>query len=283
MRKDRPALFRGRYFAADIIVLCVRWYLRFSLSYRDLKELMAERGLCVDHTTIWRWVQRYAPELNRRVRRELKRTVTSRRVDETYLRVAGRWCPSRFSTFSRNDAVPRMRGRCDGRPGGTPYNGPMSLTRPDVSEGPTIHFDRPPAGALAPHLIRFPVWARHSVGRVQSRRAMGSGGLLNFHPERCGDVDAWVDAWEMRWRPRRYTAILLAATGGRTSDAGALRAMLGRWRCCRYRRDSRWWSSPQRNRPYQGAGRGEVAETGRKIGQFRQLLVRMANRRECSR
>jgi hypothetical protein len=57
------------------------------------------------------WVQRYAPELNRRVRRELKRTVTSWRVDETYLRVAGHWCPSRFSTFSRNDAVPRMRGK----------------------------------------------------------------------------------------------------------------------------------------------------------------------------
>src|SRR5450759_3681797 len=122
MRKDWPALFRERHFAGDIIVLCVRCYLRFSLSYRDLKELMAERGLCVDHTTIWRWVQRYAPELNRRVRRELKRTVTSWRVDQTYLRVAVRWCPSRFSTFSGNDAVPRMRGKCDGGPVGTTYN-----------------------------------------------------------------------------------------------------------------------------------------------------------------
>jgi transposase, IS6 family len=57
MRTNRSALFRGRHFAEEIIVLCVRWYLRFSLSYRDLEELMMERGLRVDHTTVWRWVQ----------------------------------------------------------------------------------------------------------------------------------------------------------------------------------------------------------------------------------
>ena len=91
MGSKRPALFRGRHFTEEIIVLCVRWYLRFSLSYRDLEELMTERGLSVDHTTVWRWVQRYAPELDRRVRPELKRTSTSWRVDETYVRVSGRW------------------------------------------------------------------------------------------------------------------------------------------------------------------------------------------------
>jgi transposase-like protein len=91
MDSQRSALFRGRHFAEEIIVLCVRWYLRFSLSYRDLEDLMAERGLTLDHTTVWRWVQRYAPELDRRVRRELKRTGTSWRVDETYVGVAGRW------------------------------------------------------------------------------------------------------------------------------------------------------------------------------------------------
>src|SRR5271169_1755600 len=91
MSKSRPALFRGRHFADEVIILCVRWYLRFSLSYRDLEEIMAERNLSVDHTTVWRWVQRYAPELNRRVRRELKPTGGSWRVDETYVCVAGRW------------------------------------------------------------------------------------------------------------------------------------------------------------------------------------------------
>ena len=87
----RSALFRGRHFADEVIVLCVRWYLRYSLSYRDVAELVAERHLSVDSSTIWRWVQRYAPELNARIRSELKPTNGSWRTDETYVRVAGRW------------------------------------------------------------------------------------------------------------------------------------------------------------------------------------------------
>jgi len=65
----------------------VRWYLRYSPSYQDLEELMAERGLCVDHTTIYRWVQRYAPELEKRCRPHLKTTTDSWRVDETYVKI----------------------------------------------------------------------------------------------------------------------------------------------------------------------------------------------------
>src|SRR4051795_6239488 len=88
MRRNRPALFKGRHFEADIIVLCVRWYLRFGLSLRNLEEIMAERILRVDHVTIWRWVRRYAPELKRRCGAELRNTNRSWRVDETYCRVA---------------------------------------------------------------------------------------------------------------------------------------------------------------------------------------------------
>jgi IS6 family transposase len=91
VNQKRPALFRGRHFEDVIILLCVRWYLRYSLSYRDLQEMMAERGLSVDHVTIWRWVQRYAPILNQRIRRELRRPNRSWRVDETYVKVAGNW------------------------------------------------------------------------------------------------------------------------------------------------------------------------------------------------
>ena len=91
MRQNRPAEFKGRHFKAEIIVLCVRWYLRFGLSFRNLEEIMAERNLTVDHVTIWRWVQRYAPELNRRCRPELRKTNASWRCDETCIRVAGRW------------------------------------------------------------------------------------------------------------------------------------------------------------------------------------------------
>src|SRR5947208_15015093 len=72
MRRNRPVLFRGRHFEDQIIVLCVRWYLSYSLSYRDLEQMMAERNLSVDHSTIARWVLRYAPELNKRIRHELR-------------------------------------------------------------------------------------------------------------------------------------------------------------------------------------------------------------------
>ena len=90
MQRNRPALFKGDI-SKPRSSYCVRWYLRFGLSFRNLEELMAERNLNVDHVTIWRWVQRYAPELNRRCRRELRMTNRSWRVDETYLRVAGKW------------------------------------------------------------------------------------------------------------------------------------------------------------------------------------------------
>ena len=105
MRRNRPELFKGRHFEAEIIVLCVRWYLRFGLSFRNLEEMMAERNLRVDHVTIWRWVQRYAPELNRRGRRELRPTNGSWRVDETYLRVAGRWTYSYRAVDSAGDTI----------------------------------------------------------------------------------------------------------------------------------------------------------------------------------
>jgi transposase, IS6 family len=86
---DSP--FKWRHFEGQIILLCVRWYLRYCLSYRDLEEMMVERGLKVDHTTIYRWVQQYAPELEKRCKPHLKQTSDSWRVDETYIKVKGEW------------------------------------------------------------------------------------------------------------------------------------------------------------------------------------------------
>ncbi|MGD0076934.1 MAG: IS6 family transposase, partial [Candidatus Binataceae bacterium] len=88
----RPGIFKWRQTAPELILCAVRWYLRYSLSLRDVEELFAERSLEADHTTIWRWVQRYGPELEQRLRRYLKPTNKSWRVDETYIRVKGRWC-----------------------------------------------------------------------------------------------------------------------------------------------------------------------------------------------
>src|ERR1022692_4352154 len=88
----RPAIFKWRQTEPGLILCAVRWYLRYSLSLRDVEELLEERGLNVDHTTVWRWVQDYGPELEQRLRRHLKPTNKSWRVDETYFRVKGRWC-----------------------------------------------------------------------------------------------------------------------------------------------------------------------------------------------
>ena len=66
-------------------------YLRCALCFRDLEEVLEERNVRADHVTIWRWVQCYAPELNRRYRPELRQTNRLCRVDETYLRAAGKW------------------------------------------------------------------------------------------------------------------------------------------------------------------------------------------------
>src|SRR5664280_1121084 len=84
-------LFAGRHFDRDVIILCVRWYLRYKLSFRDLVEMMSERGLNLAHTTILRWVQRYAPEFIKRWNRFGRPAGRSWRVDETYIKVRGQW------------------------------------------------------------------------------------------------------------------------------------------------------------------------------------------------
>ena len=88
---NSQSLFKWRHFQSDIILLCVRWYLRYALSYRDLEEMMQERGLTVDHTTIYRWVQSYAPEIEKRSRPHLRATHDSRRVDETSIKIKTTW------------------------------------------------------------------------------------------------------------------------------------------------------------------------------------------------
>jgi transposase, IS6 family len=94
-RRVRPSLaqsaFAGFCFPPEVIVLSVRWYLRFALSYRDVEELLAERGVEVDHVTVYRWVQRFTPLLAEAAR-PCRHAVGDRwQVDETYVKVAGRW------------------------------------------------------------------------------------------------------------------------------------------------------------------------------------------------
>ncbi len=88
---DRDPIYRKRAFDADIIELCVRWYITYRLSYRDLVEMMAERGVKVAHSTILRWVTRYVPEYEKRWNRFSRAVGASWRVDETYIAIRGKW------------------------------------------------------------------------------------------------------------------------------------------------------------------------------------------------
>src|SRR5271157_268401 len=136
----RPAIFKWRQTEPGIILCTVRWYLRYSLSLRDVEELLEERGLYVDHTTVWRWVQYYGPELEQRLRQHLKPTNKSWRVDETYVRVKGRWCylyraiDSKGATIdfllsALRDSLPARR-RCRLRDHGRAFGGRQRGPRP---------------------------------------------------------------------------------------------------------------------------------------------------------
>src|SRR5438874_8451187 len=123
--------FAGFRFPPEIIVLAVRWYLRYGLSYRDVEELLTERGIEVDHVTVYRWVQRFMPLLADAAR-PCRHAVGDRWfVDETYVKVVGRWryvyravtSTARSSTsMSRPDAVSGPRDGSSPRRSATTTN-----------------------------------------------------------------------------------------------------------------------------------------------------------------
>jgi transposase-like protein len=97
--------FKGRQFTADVILWAVRWYLMFPISYRDLELMLQDRGVDIAHTTIFRWIQAYALELERRLRPYLRMSNGSWRVDETYVRVKGRWTYLYRAVESRGQTI----------------------------------------------------------------------------------------------------------------------------------------------------------------------------------
>ena len=97
--------FKGRQFTAEVILWAVRWYLMFPISYRDLELMLQDRGVEVDHTTLFRWIQAYAPELEKRIRPHLHRSNGSWRVDETSVKVKGRWTYLYRAVDSRGQTI----------------------------------------------------------------------------------------------------------------------------------------------------------------------------------
>ncbi|MFC4173514.1 IS6 family transposase [Microvirga sp. GCM10011540] len=98
-------MFKGRHFDRSVILLCVRWYLAYNLSLRNLEEMMAERGISVDHATVHRWVVRYSPELLDRFNRRKRPVSRKWHLDETYIKVRGRWMYLYRAIDSNGDTV----------------------------------------------------------------------------------------------------------------------------------------------------------------------------------
>jgi IS6 family transposase len=103
VRQDQ--VFKGRQFTAEVILWAVRWYLMFPVSYRDLELMLMDRGVKVDHTTIFRWIQAYAAELEKRIRPHPRMSNGSWRVDETYAKVKGRWIYLYRAVDSRGQTI----------------------------------------------------------------------------------------------------------------------------------------------------------------------------------
>jgi transposase-like protein len=98
-------MFKGRQFDQSVILLCVRWYLAYNLSLRNLEEMMAERGISVDHATVHRWTVRYAPMLLERFNQRKRLVSRKWHIDETYIKVRGRWMYLYRAIDSNGDTV----------------------------------------------------------------------------------------------------------------------------------------------------------------------------------
>ena len=195
----RPAIFKWRQTESEVILCAVRWYLRYSLSFRDVEELLNERGLEADHTTIWRWVQRYGPELEERLRRHLKPTHKSWRVDETYVRVKGRWCylyRAIDSTGATIDFV--LSGLRDAATAKTPVpqgaGGSVASTAPGYQYGPGAHrYGSAISGVKQEGILRHrcrhrPIQYLNNIleqdHRAIKRRVKAKQGFREFHAAR---------------------------------------------------------------------------------------------------
>ena len=136
--------FKGQQFTAEVILWAVRWHLMFPISYRDLELTLADRGVEVDHTTIFRWIQAYAPEIEKRIRPYLRVSNGSWRVDETYVRVKGRWMYLYRAVDSRGQTIDfLLSAKRDAEAGKRFFR--KALGQPHTVNPRTITVDKNPA------------------------------------------------------------------------------------------------------------------------------------------
>jgi IS6 family transposase len=140
--------FKGRQFTAEAILWAVRWYLMFPVSYRDLELMLLDRGVEVDHTTIFRWIQAYAAELEKRTRPHLRMSNGSWRVDETYVRVKGRWTYLYRAADSRGQTIDfLLAARRDTAAAKRFFR--KAIAQPHVANPRTLTVDKNPAYPIA--------------------------------------------------------------------------------------------------------------------------------------
>jgi transposase, IS6 family len=136
--------FKGRQFTAEVILWAIRWYLMFPISYRDLALMLRDRGVEVDHTTLFRWIQAYAPEIEKRIRPHLRPSNGSWRVDETYVKVKGRWMYLYRAVDSRGQTIDfLLSARRDAEAAKRFFR--KALTQPHTANPRTITVDKNPA------------------------------------------------------------------------------------------------------------------------------------------
>jgi IS6 family transposase len=139
--RSRENPFKGRQCTSEVILWAVRWYLQFPISYRDLELMLRDRDVSVDHTTIYCWIQAYAPELEKRLRPHLRPTNGSWRVDETYLKVKGHWVYLYRAVDSRGQTIDfRLSTRRDAAAAKRFFR--KALARPNTVNPRTITVDR---------------------------------------------------------------------------------------------------------------------------------------------
>src|SRR5215213_8537296 len=142
VRQDQS--FKGRQFTAEVILWAVRWYLMFPISYRDLELMLADRGVEVDHTTVFRWTQAYAPEIEKRIRPHLRPSNGWWRVDETYVEVKGRWTYLYRAVDSRSRTIDfLLSARRDAAAAKRFFR--KALGQPHTADPRTITVDKNPA------------------------------------------------------------------------------------------------------------------------------------------
>src|SRR3982751_2671497 len=160
--------FKGRQFTAEVILWAVRWYLMFPISYRDLELMLADRGVTVDHTTIYRWIQAYAPEIEKRIRPHRRLSNGSWRVDETYVKVKGRWTYLYRAVDSRGQTIDfLLSAKRDAEAAKRFFR--KALGQPHTADPRTVTVDKNPAYPKAVAELKDDGELGHSARLCQSK------------------------------------------------------------------------------------------------------------------